>query len=234
MLPHIATDGNYYFVRVAQGLFKLGTGEGGTHRNFVYHSNLQAPIKIDEGVTPAPLFYFKSKLVCLSRQRGRSVFTIINAESLKEEKTIEMKEEYIGDNVRVVTGDEKFYTISARTASTAVSDIWLVVDSYAPTADWSAINHVARIKLKVATGIEDLVAASFGSGANEPYSPSMQVGVEFEMQRLRLTILRWIILRRSWGSLCPSRQCPRITTFLSRSCGGIIYESHQVSIAILL
>jgi hypothetical protein len=87
VLPHIATDGNYYFVRVAQGLFKLGTGEGGTHRNFVYHSNLQSAIKMDDGVTHAPMFHFKSKLVCLSRQRGRSVLVVINGESLKEEKT---------------------------------------------------------------------------------------------------------------------------------------------------
>jgi len=171
---HIATDGNYYFVRVAQGFFKLGTGEGGTHRNFVYHSNMHAGIKLDDGTTHAPLFYLKNKLVCLACQRGRSSFIIINSDTLKEEKTIEVKEEYTSNNVRVITDYEKFYVITTQGVQTsAESSIWLLIDEYVPNADWSAVKFVTRVKLNITSGIEDLIAASFGAN-NEPYSPSMK------------------------------------------------------------
>lgn len=133
------------------------------------------------------------------------MLVVINGESLKEEKTIEMKEEYIGDNVRVITGDERFYIIRSETTNTtSESNIWLLVDEYTPNADWSAINHVTRVKLNMTKGIEDLVGSSLGSGANEPYSPSMQVRIALDFAVWRLINLNIIdgLSRDSSGQVC--------------------------------
>ncbi len=135
---------------------------------------------MDDGITHAPLCYFKSKVVCLTRQRGRSVFIVINSESLKEEKTIELKEDYIGDSARVLADDERIYVIRGETTNTASeSSVWLIIDEYTPSVDWSAVSHVTRVKLNVTSDIHELIASSFGGGVNEPYSPSMQARALF-------------------------------------------------------